>query len=121
MEKGIKAKNAHSKICREAILCSSDRDLQIAIDEWRLRLFKTKKLLITEIYWRKLSRWEIVIFSLKIWKMVKRKNKTKLIQQFFATIFQNFYFKQIFMQTKLEFEYYIHICLKNGKRTRDVK
>ena len=33
MEKGIKAKNAQSKICREAILCSLDRDLQIAIDE----------------------------------------------------------------------------------------
>ena len=51
----------------------------------------------------------------------KKQNKTKLIQHFFATIFQNFYFKQTFMQTKLEFEYYIHICLKNSKRTRDVK
>ena len=51
----------------------------------------------------------------------KKQNKTKLIQHFFATIFQNFYFKQIFMQTKLEFEYHIYICLKNSKRTRDVK
>ena len=33
MEKGIKAKNAQSKIRREAISCSLDRDLQIAIDE----------------------------------------------------------------------------------------
>ena len=58
---------------------------------------------------------------MKIWKMVKRKEKQNKLNNFFPTIFQNFYFKQIFMQTKLEFEYYIHICLKNSKRTRDVK
>ena len=29
--------------------------------------------------------------------------------------------KKIFMHPKLEFEYHIYICLKNSKRTRDVK
>ena len=76
MEKGIKAKKAQSKICREAILCSLDRDLQIAIDEWRLRVFKTKN------YWLLRfieENWVAEKLSFSLWKYEKwwkeKKNK----------------------------------------------
>ena len=76
MEKGIKAKKAQSKICREAISCSLDRDLQIAIDDWRLRVFKTKN------YWLLRfieENWVAEKLSFSLWKYEKwskeKKNK----------------------------------------------
>ena len=74
-------------------------------------------------YWDLLKKIESLRnchFLLENMKNGQKKKQNKINSTIFCNDISKLE-KKIFMHPKLEFEYHIYICLKNSKRTRDVK